>query len=129
MRAVLLLLAAAFETDLTVEGPTDDPEELEPALLDEYATDGDSAIARGLQTFIGNATNATPPPVEPESSIPLLPLVLVGLGGAGVAGFALTKGTDAGPAGFEYAADSGLLEDPEYDYDYDEEYDEEDYEE
>jgi len=92
---------------------------------------GDSAIARGLQTFIGNATNATPPPVEPEGGIPLLPLVFVGLGGAGVAGFVLTKGSDApgGPGGFEYAADSGLLEDPEFDYDYDEEYDEEDYEE
>merc|ERR1719197_2290219 len=99
------------------------------ALLDEYATEGD-ALPRALQTFVGNATNSTPPVpvVEPEydSKIPWVPLALVGLGGAGVAGyFMMQSGHTYETYDYDHAAESGLLEDPDYEVEYDDgEYDE-----
>jgi hypothetical protein len=119
MRAHLLFLVAAFDADLATDGaPTFDPEEMEISLLDEYASDDSVAETRFLQ-FVGNATNITIPPPAP-SGMPLVPMVLVALGGVGAAGYFMTR---PGPSyeTYEYTED-GLLEE-EYD-EYDEEYEE-----
>jgi hypothetical protein len=118
MRAYLLFLVAAFDGDLATDGaPTFDPEELEISLLDEYETDDGVPEKRFLQ-YLVNATNETG--AGTAGDIPFLPLILVGLGGAGAAGYFMTRPGES----YEYAADDeGLLED-EYDEDYDE-YDDE----
>jgi hypothetical protein len=92
--------------------------------LDEYMTEGDAAPDRFLQIVV-NATNSTVESPE-EKSVPWIPLALVGLGGAGAAGYFMTR------PGYTYEtydydqAEGGLME--EYD-DYDDvDYDEEEYE-
>merc|ERR1719463_406519 len=127
MRAYLLFLVAAFDAD-TDGAPTDDPE-TEIALLDEY--DDGSATQR----FLGmvNVPNGTSPGVEIPAapaapaeggSVPWGALALVGLTGAGAAGYFMTR------PGFSYQApdpdfaESGFLEE-EYDLEYEGEYDEE----
>jgi hypothetical protein len=110
MRALLLLIAAAFDADLTTDGaPTFDPEELEISLLDEYETDDGMPEKRFLQ-YLVNATNSTGGESVLED-IPWLPLALVGLGGAGAAGYFMTRPGE----GYDYDhADDGLLSDEEY---------------
>jgi hypothetical protein len=115
MRAYLLFLVAAFDGDLATDGaPTFDPAELEISLLDEYETDDGTPEKRFLQ-YLVNATNETGSGTAGD--IPFLPLALVALGGAGAAGYFMTRPGQS--HSYEYA-DDGLLEDEEYEYSGDE---------
>jgi hypothetical protein len=122
MRAALLFLAYAFDLDGDhVASPTDDPEDLDLILVDEYSTGEEVSFPRALQA---NATNFTiPPPPEESSSLPMAAMLCGGVVAAGVAGFLLCR-----PAytyetyDYDHAADSGLLDHPDYDvHEYDEE--------
>jgi hypothetical protein len=130
MRAFLVLgfLAYGFDSDdMQISSPTDDPEESKVALLDEY--DGDLPAVRLLQTLV-NASNITlESPTEEGTSVPWIPLALVGLGGAGAAGYFMTQQGASYETTFEYEYDEDGLLDEEYEYDEEyEEYDEEYYE-
>jgi hypothetical protein len=121
MRVALLFLAYAFafEDDL-VASPTDDPEDMDDLiLLDEYSTSEEITFPRALQEVV-NATNLTIPEPGTDETVPLAVLALVGLGGAGAAGFLLTRVTHTYET-YDYAqaAESGLLEDPDYEVEYD----------
>jgi hypothetical protein len=128
MRAFLVLgfLAYGFDSDdMQISSPTDDPEESNVALLDEY--DGDLPAVRLLQTLV-NASNVTLESPTTTASVPWVPLALVGLGGAGAAGYFMTReGASYETTYEEYTEDVLLDEEYEYDGEY-EEYDEEYYE-
>jgi hypothetical protein len=130
MHTHFVFFLAAFGAALPDDAPTFDPDESESALLDEYMADTLQG-ARKLQFFSGNNTNTTPTdnPATPavdeslettEDKLPLLPLAAVGIGGAAVAAFFLMR-----PAyqyethDYDHAAESGLLDHPDYDVHYD----------
>jgi hypothetical protein len=126
MRAALVLLAAAFDSEFS-DAPTFDPEDQEILLLDEYDTETDFSAPRFLQTFVGNATNITMPPPEAPLHPAVMVLVVIAMA-LGAGGFYMMPGTTSGPGmDYEYEADEDLLDD--YDEDYDFEDDEEYYEE
>jgi hypothetical protein len=131
MRAYFLFcLVAAFDADLATDGaPTNDPEEMGSTFFDEYATNEGRQPMRFLQantTAAPNTTSGEEEEVESaedsSSGFGAAALAVLGLGGAGVAGVFLSQKASIGET-YDYAADSGLLEE-EYDYEYDEEYDE-----
>jgi hypothetical protein len=122
MRVHLLFFVSAFDADVATDGaPTFDPEEPEFALMDEYMTDADRPEARFLQYLVNETGNLTiVPPPQTEQGIPILPLALVGLLGAGMAGYFMTRtGYTYETHDFDHAADSGLLDHPDYDLEYD----------
>jgi hypothetical protein len=117
MRVALSLLFLAYAFD-DVASPTDDPDEMDVVvLLDEYSTAEDVSYPRALQNATGNIT--IPPPPE-ESPLPLGIMAAVGGVGAVIAGCLLMR-----PAytyethDYDHAADSGLLDHPDYDLEYD----------
>merc|ERR1719453_993090 len=91
---------------------------MDVALLDEYM-DAELPDTRFLMAPAGNATNSTPPPPE-EEGLPWVPLLLVGGLGAGAAGYFMTRpGYTYETHAYDHAAESGLLDDEEYDIEYD----------
>jgi hypothetical protein len=115
MRAHLLFfVVAAFDAD---GAPTFDPEDTEFALMDEYMTDDARPEPRFLQALL-NGTNETfiPPPPPEEHSLPLIPLAIAGAGAVAVVGFCLMKPDYTYEThDYDHAADSGLLDHPDYD--------------
>jgi hypothetical protein len=115
MRAHLALFVAAFGADPA--GPTFDPEEPDVVLLDEYMTETD-ALPEARQLFL-NYTNSTEPS-EPSEGIPLVPLAVLGVGGAAVAAIVLMRGGHSYEThDYDSAAESGLLDHPDYEVHYD----------
>jgi len=128
MRAFFVLgfLAYAFDSDeLNVASPTDDPEESNMQLLDEYSSDSEPAL-RFLQTLVNASNSSIDTPTEDSGSIPWIPLALVGLGGAGAAGYFMTREGTTYETTYEEYADDGLL-DEEYEEYEEYEFDEEEY--
>jgi hypothetical protein len=126
MRASLLLLATAFDLDESFERPTEDPEEMEEVLLDEYASD--AGVSRSYRSLLANATNTTPPIIMPEpptkASVPWVPIAGVAAVGAAGGAYFMTRPTFSTET-FEYEVEDGLMEEFEYDEEY--EYEEEEY--
>jgi hypothetical protein len=126
LRASLLVLAGrAFDLEgATLSTPTEDPEDSDIVLLDEYASD--SIFSRPYRNLYANATNTSPPLVPEimpeESEVPWAPIA--GVGAVGVAGLAyyLTRPAYSYET-YEYEVEDGLMEDEDYE-DYDEEDDE-----
>jgi hypothetical protein len=133
MRAALFFLAFAFAfEDDHVASPTEDPDEIEALLIDEYST-GVDILPRSLQTYDPNATiNPNATTTAPEESTIDPKMVAAGAGAVvavGALGYFLTRPGHAYETyDYEHAANSGLLDDPDYeieeldDSDYDEEY-------
>merc|ERR1719281_61385 len=121
MRVALLFLAYAFDDD-HVASPTDDPEDMEMILVDEYSAGEEVSFPRALQV---NSTNFTiPPPGGPESSDLLMyGAIAAGVGVLGVAGCLLMRPSHTYETyDYDHAADSGLLDHPDYEvHEYDEE--------
>jgi hypothetical protein len=112
MRAYLFFFVATFGADPA--DPTFDPEENDVVLLDEYAADDGLPDVRLLQ-FFGNNTTSTEE-TDTSPSIPLVPLALVGVGGAIAAAYFLMQPSYTYEThDYDHAAESGLLEHPEYD--------------
>jgi hypothetical protein len=115
--------------------PTFDPEEADASFSDEYMAGDLVPDTRFLQTFDPDYPNATSPngtvtEPPPETSIPMVPLALVGLGGVGAAAYFMTRpGYTYETHNYDHAADSGLLDHPEYDLEYDDGSDYDEYDE
>jgi hypothetical protein len=133
MHTHLVFFIAAFAAAVPEDAPTFDPEESESVLLDEYMTD---TLPGARMLFLGfgtnNTTSETPvagTPITTTDKLPLVPLAAVGIGGAAVAAYFLLR-----PAytyethDYDHAAESGLLDDPDYETHFDDGSDSEFYE-
>jgi hypothetical protein len=142
LRAFPLLLASAFAVeDFFASSPTDDPDEAEEVLIDEYATD--STAGQAYRILQGNTTltNTTPPPTIYEEDgdvvhyeVPWVPLAgVAAVAAAGGAYFLTRPAYVTETYDIEYSMDEeGLMNEYEYDEEYGEEeeyYEEEEEEE